>query len=128
MNERRNYDELLEQLKETVSAQIKITVNGKIDKIDAKIDAIHNRLDDQDKVLIELKPVRDGLNAWNFNVGILKGVAAVLIAIGVIFTTFKVFFPEGTYSYKKTSESDIQNSVKDQINRELDNRTLIENK
>jgi hypothetical protein len=118
-NERRDYSQLLEELKLTVAEQIKVTVNGKIDRIDAKIDNIHTRLDDQDKILVELKPVRDGLTAWSFVSGLVKGISAVIIAIGVILGVFKLMFPVGSYTFNKTSDAE---TIQKAVNKALDNK------
>lgn len=129
MSDRRNNDDILE----TIRAEIKATVNGKIDKVDKKVDDIHLRLDKQEEILAkqdevlaklntELTPYRDGLTFWKVSYSILKGLAAVITALGIIYGAFRLAIPKGTYVFQKTSDADISQVVIDGVNQALANK------
>lgn len=133
MKDRRDSNALLEVIRQEMKAaneenkaeireEIKVTVNGKIDKLHDKIDQIDIRLDAQDKILLELKPYRDGLTAWAFFVGMLKGLAAVITALGIVYGAFRLAIPRGTYVFQKTSDADLSTAVQNGVDKALDGR------
>lgn len=135
MKDRRDSNALLEVIRQEMKAaneenkaeireEIKVTVNGKIDKLHDKIDQIDIRLDAQDKVLVELKPYRDGLTAWAFFTGMFKGLAAVVTALGIIYGAFRLAVPQGTYVFQKTSDAELEKTVRRAVDGSLDNRNF----
>lgn len=124
MENRRDYTELLEVLKTTVETQIKITVNGKIDKLTDAVDGIKDHLQKQDEILEQLKPVREGIVWFGTTNRFIKVVAAFLVAIVSIGVSlgaiFYFFIPKGTFILQKTSLN--KNDIQEVVEQELNNR------
>lgn len=78
--------EIVPIIRDEIKSEIKLVVNGKIDRLTDAVGKIHERLDEQD---VNMAPAIETIDTIKSGRKFLLWIAPVLAAIGVIVTFFK---------------------------------------
>ena len=56
--------------------------------------------------------------------GLLKGLAAVIAALGIIYGAIRLAVPKGTYVFQKTSDADLSTTVQKAVDTALSDKDI----